>query len=185
MPATRVKVALEIDGRVQYYSRDAETKNTRTGEWYAQHQFRIDPPHAVMSEAVARVFIQKLRSESNKVRPWIVDVSDGRRIDVEEPTQQSGEDNRTPKLASLDDVNFYVVKPICRPDGRKWFIKIVVPGVPDPQVLYADDPLGVLQRAQDMNFLQFAEKYAAPEQPQQQVQAPPAARLRPGDRFRS
>ena len=153
MPADRCKVALEIDGCVQYYSRDAEMKDPRTGQWYAQHQFRIDQPHATMSETVARIFVQKLRSESNKVRPWIVDVSDGRRIDVEEPTQQSGEDNRTPKLASLDDVNFYVVKPICRPDGRKWFIKILVPGVSDPQVLYGDDPLAALQRAQDMNFM--------------------------------
>src|SRR2546429_2550896 len=122
MPAdSRCKIALEIDGCVQYYSRDAETKNSRTGEWYAQHQFRIDPPHAVMSEAVARIFVQKLRSESNKVRPWIVDVSvpGGRRIDVEEPTQQSGEDNRTPKIATLNDIDWYVVQPICRPDGRK------------------------------------------------------------------
>ncbi len=184
MPADRVKVALEIDGCVQYYSRDAETKNMRTGEWYAQHQFRIDPPHAVMSEAVARIFVQKLRSESKVVRPWILNLADGRRIDVEEPTQQSGEDNRTSKIATLNDIDWYIVKPICRPDGRKWFIKILVPGVSDPQVLYGDDPLAALQRAEDMGFLRFAEKYAAPPQQQQQVQATPAARLRPGDRFR-
>src|SRR6266566_523506 len=181
MPADRCKVALELYGHTQFYQRDSESKDPVTGNYYARPEFRVDPPHAIMSEAVARVFVQKLRNEF-KVRPWIVDVSDGRRIDVEEPTQQSGEDNRTPKLASLDDVNFYVVKPICRPDGRKWFIKILVPGVSDPQVLYGDDPLAALQRAQDMNFLQFAEKYAVPEQ-QQQVQATPAARLRPGDRF--
>ena len=186
MPADRCKVALEIDGCVQYYSRDAETKNTRTGEWYAQHQFRIDPPHAVMSEAVARIFVQKLRSESKVVRPWIVDVSvpGGRRIDVAEENAPYAEDKRKPMLASLDDVNFYVVRPANTPNGPKWFLKVQVPGI-EVQTIFADSELSVLQRAADMNFLQFAEKYAAPEQPQQQVQAPPAARLRPGDRFRS
>ncbi len=183
MPADRCKVALELYGHTQFYQREREEKNPTTGSYYSQPYFSLDPPHLIMTEAIARALVQKLRNEF-KVRPWIVDVSDGRRIDVEEPTQQSGEDNRTSKIATLNDIDWYIVQPICRPDGRKWFIKIIVPGVSDPQVLYGDDPLAALQRAQDMNFLQFADKYAAPPQPPQ-VQAPPAAaRLRPGDRFR-
>jgi hypothetical protein len=87
-------------------------------------------------------------------------------VTPEGETPQSGEDNRTAMIASLDDINDYVVRPICRPDGREWFIRIDVPGIAQPQVIYADDEVGVLQRAEDMGFLKYAVKYERP-QPQQ------------------
>jgi hypothetical protein len=48
-------------------------------------------------------------------------------------------------------VNDYVIKPANTPNGTKWFLRIDLPGVAEPQI--ADDPLGVLQRAEDMGVL--------------------------------
>src|SRR5439155_9478345 len=107
-----------------------------------------------------------------------------RRIDVAEEVAPYTEDTRRPMLASLNDLDFYIVRPANTPNGPKYFLKIVVPGVAEPQVIYGDDELSTLQRAADMGWLQFAEKYVPPQQ-QQQVQAAPAAGwIRPGDRYR-
>ena len=98
-----------------------------------------------------------------------------------EAQPQSGEDNRTAMIASLDDVNDYVVYPICRPSGRCWFLKIMVPGLPDPYIAYGDDPLAALSKAADMGYVKFAERY---EKPQPQLAAPVQNsngwRVRPG-----
>ncbi len=181
MSAERCYIGVHLNGSDQFYQRDTERKG-KDGKWEAVPFFVINRSEAaVMSEAVAKAFVARLRSLG--ANPWIQDAKDGSRIDVSGESIQSGEDNRTAVSASIDDVNFYVVKPICRPDGQKWFMRIDPPGIA-PQVIYADDPLGVLQRAADMNFLQYAEKYHRP-QPQQ---APPArnssvVRRRPGDQF--
>jgi hypothetical protein len=84
---------------------------------------------AVMSEAAAKAFVARLRSLGVN-SAWLEDARDGRRIKLAgESTTQSGEDSREAVAASLDDANFYVVKQSCRPDGRKWFLKIIVPGL--------------------------------------------------------
>src|SRR5436305_13659326 len=121
MSAERCKVALELYGHTQFYQREREEKSPTTGSYYSQPYFSLDPPHLIMNEAVARALVQKLRNQF-KVRPWIVDVSDGRRIDVAEENAPYAEDTRKPMLASLDDVNFYVVRPANTPNGPKWFL---------------------------------------------------------------
>jgi hypothetical protein len=177
MSAERCRVCVHLNGATQYYQRDAEQK--RNGKWTAVPFFVLNPREAVtMPEAQAIAFVSKLRSLG--VAPWIEDAKDGRRIDVPSERRQLGEDNRTPVAATLDDVNWYVVKPICRPDGRKWFLRIDVPGIPEPQVIYADEPLGVLQRAQDMNFLNYAEIYLRPQPQQQTAPIQNGPRMRPG-----
>lgn len=117
---------------------------------------------------------------------FIEDAKDGRRIEFTSESVQSGKDTRLEVAATLDDENspqarWYVVKPANTPNGPKWFLHIDLPGVTDPQVIYADEPLGVLQRAEDMRFLQHAVKY---ERPQPQTPTPrnsSAYRKRPGD----
>jgi len=177
MAADRCRVCVHLNGAAQFYQRDTEQK--RDGKWIAVPFFVLNPREAVtMSEAHAITFVRKLRSLG--ADPWIEDAATGRRIDVpHEGPQQSGEDHRTPVAATLDDVNWYIVKPICRPEGRKWFLSIPVPGLPTNAVVYADDPLGVLKRAEDMNFLQFAEIYQRP-QPQLAESIYNGPRMRPG-----
>jgi hypothetical protein len=121
-----------------------------------------------MDESAARILLQRLRSLGRN-DAWIEDAKDGRKIDVPFDTpQSSGEDDRQPMIATLNDVDWYIVRPTCRPEGKQWFMKIIIPGQlgPEPVVVYANDPLGVLQRADDMSYLQFAEIYQRP-QPQQ------------------
>ncbi len=188
MPADRCKVALELYGHTQFYQRDREEKNPTTGSYYSQPYFSIDPPHLVMSEAVARVLVQKLRNEF-RAHPWIVNLSDGRRIDVEEPTQQPGfGDSRQPVMATIDDENspearWYRVIPVNRPDGGPmWCLKCTPPGFAEPQLMFAKEPLGCLQRANDIGLLPWGERVEATK-PKQEVQAAPAAGwIRPGDR---
>jgi hypothetical protein len=133
-----------------------------------------------MNEGQARGLVERIRGLGWKGSIWI-ETHDGRRIDVEQLVQESGEDNRVPVVATLDDVNWYVIKPICRPaEGRMWFMSIRVLGFPDPVVLYHKEPFGVLQKASDMSYLQFAEKYERPE-PQQAVPISRGIRRRPGD----
>ena len=182
MPADRCRVCVTLNGSPQYYQRDTEQK--REGRWVAIPYFVLDPKQAApMSEAMAKAFVAKLQDLGVK-NLWIEDSRDGRRIEVAcESQPQSGEDNRTVMVASLDDCNDYVVRPICRPDGRKWFIRIDIPGIAQPQVIYADDPLAVLQRAADMNFLRYAEKYIQPQPQQTPVTNSNGVRRRPGDLY--
>ncbi len=184
MPAERTRVGVMIHGEAQYYQRDREEK--RNGKFVAVPFFVVDTSQAAkMSEAAAKTFVTKLRSLGVQ-NAWIEDCVDGRRIEFTSESTQSGEDTRTPVAATLDDENspqarWYVVKPANTPNGPKWFLHIDLPGVTDPQIIYADESLGVLQRAEDMGFLQHAVKY---ERPQPQTPAPrnsSAYRKRPGD----
>jgi hypothetical protein len=164
MPAERTRVGVILNGVPQFYQRDREEK--RGNKFVAVPFFVVNINEAAtMTEGAAKMFVARLQS-LGVTNAWIEDCKDGRGIEFASESTQSGEDDRTAVAASLDDVNFYVVKPICRPDGRKWFIRIDVPGIAQPQVVYADDALGVLQRAEDMGFLQHAVKYERP-QPQQ------------------
>jgi hypothetical protein len=167
---------VHLNGQAQFYQRDQEQK--RDGKWVAVPFFVLEKREAVtMGEAQARSLVDKIRSLGWRGEIWI-EVHDGRRIDVNQPVQESGEDDRTPVAATLDDSNWYVIKPICRPEGRKFFLSIPVPGFPTNVVIYSDDPLGVLRRAEDLNYLQFAETYQWPE-PQQTNQNSRGYRLRP------
>jgi hypothetical protein len=180
MSAERTRVGIIFQGVPQYYQRDREEK--RGNKFVAIPFFVVNTSEAAtMPEIAAKSFVSRLRSLGVQ-NAWIEDCLDGRRIEFTSESTQSGEDTRTPVAATIDDVNSYVVKPICRPDGQKWFMRIDPPGIAT-QVIYADDPLGVLQRATDMNFLQYAEKYERP-QPQQApaVNNSRVVRQRPGDR---
>lgn len=168
MSAERCRVGVMLNGSEQWYQRDSEQR--RDGRWVAVPFFVINKREAVtMAEAHARSLVDKIRSRGWRGTIWIENQS-GRRIDVDQPVVESGEDTRTAVAATLDDVNWYVVKPIIRPaEGRQWFISIPVIGFPVPVVLYAPEPLGVLQRAADLNYLQFATRYEMPAPQQQQT----------------
>ena len=188
MPAERVRVCTILQGAPHYYQRETEQK--RDGRWVALPYFVTSPREAVsMSEAFARAFVVKLQGMGLK-NLWLEDCRDGRRIEVENQAQpQSGVDNRTTATATLDDANspdarWYTIRPTNTPNGPKWFLRIDVPGLAEPQVIYEDDPLAVLRRAVAMNFLQYAVKYEQP-QPQAAPQSTaPTWRRRPGDIFR-
>jgi hypothetical protein len=190
MSTERCRVGALFSGVPHYYQRDTEQK--RNGRWVAV-PFFVDNPKlaAPMSEAFARHFVVKLQGLGMK-NLWLEDCKDGRRIEVENQVPpQSGVDNRPPwATATLDDEHspdacWYVIRPTNTPNGPKWFLRIDVPGFPEPQVIYEDDPLAVLRRAVDMNILQYAVKH---EQPQPQQPAPqntaPTFRRRPGDNIR-
>jgi hypothetical protein len=180
MPAERTYVVAVINGSDQFYQRDMERKGVN-GKFEAVPFFVLNRSEATtMSEAAAKMFVARLRS-LGVTNAWIEDCKDGRRIDSASESSQSGEDTRTPVAATIDDVNWYVVKPICRPDGRKWFLKIVVPGLPDPYVTYGDDPLAALTRAEDLGYLRFAERYERPQPQQAPVRNSSVVRRRPGD----
>lgn len=183
MPAERCYVGAVVNGLDQFFQRDMERKGTN-GKFEAVPFFVRNRSEAtVMSEAAAKMFVARLRSLGAN-SAWIEDARDGRKITADHESQQSGDDNREAVAASLDDVNFYVVKPICRPDGRKWFLKIIVPGLPDPYVTYGDDPLATLKRAEDLGYLQFAERYERPQPQQAPVRnSAGVVRRRPGDRI--
>jgi len=179
MPADRCYVGAVVNGSDQFYQRETEVRDGT--KYIAKPYFVLSRSEAVtMSESAGKVFVTRLRSLGVN-SAWLEDARDGRRIEFASESTQSGDDTRTPVSASIDDVNDYIIKPANTPNGPKWFIHIDVPGFPEPQVVYADDPLGVLQRAEDMNFLQYAEKY---ERPLQQAPAPTnstgAFRRRPG-----
>jgi len=116
---------------------------------------------------------------------WIEDCVDGRRIEFASESIQPGEDNRTPVAATLDnehspEARWFVVKPADTQHGRKWFLRIDLPGVADPQIIYADEPLDALQRAEDLGFLKYAVRYERPL-PQAPVRNSSVVRRRPGD----
>jgi hypothetical protein len=185
MPSERCYVGVILNGSEQFYQRDMERKGAN-GRFEAVPFFVLNRSEAaVMSEAAAKAFVARLRSLG--ANPWIQDAKDGRRIDVSGESTQSGEDTRTPVAATLDDENspearWYVVKPICRPEGRKWFLKIIVPGLPDPYVTYGDDALATLKRAEDLGYLRFAERYerTQPQQAPAPQNSAGALRRRPG-----
>jgi hypothetical protein len=181
MPADRCYVGAVVNGSNQFYQRDTERKG-KDGRWESVPYFVLNRSEALtMSEAAAKIFVARLRSlKVNSA--WIEDARDGRRIEVTSESTQSGKDTRAEVTASIDDVNDYLIKPANTPNGPKWFIHIVVPGITEPQVVYADDPLGVLQRAEDMGFLKYAPLYKRPE-PQSPASTNSAGvvRRRPGD----
>lgn len=182
MSAERCRVGIILNDLTQYYQREMETR--RDGRWVAIPHFVVNRSESItMSEAVAKALVLRLRS-LGALSAWVEDAKDGRRIDVPFENQQpSGEDHRVPVIAKLDDStedHWYVVKPICRPEGRKYFLSIAVPGLPDNQVIYGDHPEEVLQRARDLGWLQFAPIYQRP-QPQQAAPIYNGPRRRPGD----
>ena len=187
MPAERVRVCLILQGAPHYYQRETEQK--RGGRWVALPYFVNNPREAVsMTEAFARHFVVKLQGMGLK-NLWLEDCRDGRRIEVEsEAPQQVVEDNRSTATATLDDqyspdARWYIVKPVNRPNGgAMWVLKCVVPGASDPQLFFEKHPLDCLQRAQDLNFLQYGERAPAPEPPAAPVQNSNngAPRMRPG-----
>jgi hypothetical protein len=182
MPADRCYVGVTfLNGADQFYQREMERKG-KDGRWESVPYFVNRSEAITMSEAAAKMFVARLRS-LRVHSAFIEDARDGRRIEFASESTQSGEDTRTAVSASIDDVNDYVVKPANTPNGRKWFIRIDVPGFPEPQVVYADDPLGVLQRAEDMGFLKYAPLYKRPEpQPTATPNSAGVVRRRPGDR---
>jgi hypothetical protein len=185
MSAERCRVGVILNGLKQFYVRETEQK--REGRWVVIPLFDTDLKQATaMSEAVATAFVKKLQALGVSGM-WLEDCRDGRRIEVaDESQQQFVEDTRVISRATLDDeyspdARWYLVKPVNRPNGGPmWLLKCVVPGIPDPQLIYEKDPLSCLQRAQDLNFLQFGERAPAPQpQPVSQKPAAPMARLRP------
>jgi hypothetical protein len=184
----RCRVGLVLNGKNQYYQREQEQK--RNDRWVAVPYFVPNSSDAaVMSEFAARALVAKL--QALRQNPWIEDVKDGRRLDnVSSPAPQQTEDNRTPMRATLDDENspdakWYLVRPICRPTGRVWFLKCAVPGRPTVDIIYHEDVLGCLQRAQDIGFLLHAERIEGPTPPKQpavQNQNLNRSMIRPGDR---
>ena len=181
----RVRVGIMLNGMEHFYQREEEVRDNN-GKWTTRPYFTDNKRQAItMNEDVGLVLIQRLRSL--RADPWLEDVSNLRRIDLgQQHVQQSGADTRTAVRATLDEASWYIVRPTCRPEGRKWFLRIDVPGLPDPYVAYADDPIGVLQRAQDLDYLRFAERYELPPPPQ----APPVQnsngwKRRPGDIYGS
>jgi hypothetical protein len=179
MPADRTRVGVIFQGVPQYYQRDREEK--RGDKWVAVPFFVVNKNEsAAMSEVAAKTFVLKLQA-LGVTGAWIEDCRDGRRIEVTSESSQSGKDTRTEVTASIDDVNDYIVKPANTPNGPKWFIHIEVPGITEPQVFYADDPLGVLQRAEDMGFLKYAPLYKRPEPQAPAPRNSSAYRKRPGD----
>jgi hypothetical protein len=186
MPADRTRVCVTLNGTTQYYQRDIEVRDGT--KYIAKPYFVIDVKQAAtMSEPAAKTFVSRLRAM--RLDPWIEDCRDGRRIEFSsnESQQPLFGDTRIAVRATLDDehsseARWYKLIPVNRPDGgAMWLLKCLVPGVPDPQLIYEKDPLSCLRRAQDLNFLQHGERAPAPE-----PEAPAAPRVgfrrRPGDR---
>jgi hypothetical protein len=189
MSAERVYVGAVINGQEQFYQRDSEQKG-KDGKWYAVPYFVLNRSEgSTMSEAAAKMFVARLRSLKVSTA-WIEDAKDGRRIEfATETVQQSGADTRTSLRATLDDeqmiesktARWYKVHPIDRPDGAgQWFIRCTPPGFPNAQIIRGKDPVSCLQRAADINLLQYAEP-APPPEPDKPVTPKPIRRRRPGD----
>src|ERR1700677_1274620 len=75
---------------------------------------------------------------------------------LEEGEQAPTQDDRRPVQASLDDVKFYRVDPVCTPDGRLWVLRFPETTGLANQSVFALDPLGVLRVAEERHLLQFA-----------------------------
>ena len=182
MSTERCRVGVVLNGADQFYQRDSERRGRDGKSWECVPYFVLDRSEAItMSEGEARMLLTKLRS-LGATSAWIEDAKDGRRIEVAgELTQSGGEDTRTPVAATLDDANWYVVKPANTPNGRLWYLYMTVPGLPERVTIYHNDPLGVLQRAQDMDYLKYAEQYQRPEPQQAAPTQNNGPRKRPGD----
>ena len=181
MSADRVYVGAVINGCDQFYQRESEVRDGT--EYVAKPYFVLNRSEAItMSEAAGKMFVMRLRSMRVN-SAWIEDARDGKRIEVPHESQQSSdEDKRVPMKASLDDQNYFAVRPANTTAGPRWFIRCIVPGRPGPDTIYSESILGALERAQDLNFLQYGERAPAPP-----PQAPPeptnptgAYRKRPG-----
>jgi hypothetical protein len=186
MPAERCFVGAVVNGSEQFYQRDTEVRDGT--KYIAKPYFVLDRSEATtMSEAAAKVFVTRLRSLGVN-SAWLEDARDGRRIEFasnESPQPQFG-DTRKEVRATLDDdeSKWYKVIPVNRPDGgAMWLLKCLIPGVPDPQLIYAKDPLSCLQRAMDLNFLQHGERAPAPEPQAPATRNSSVVRRRPGDQF--
>jgi hypothetical protein len=176
-------------GVPQFYQRDVENKVN--GRWTAVPTFVISPADATpMLEQSALAMVKRLRLL--RADPWLQDLA-GNRIDVPSDSPQSfTEDTRGPVRATLDDdaavangtAQWFTVKPANTVNGPRWYVKAVVPGRPEPDVIYSESPLGALQRAADIGFLQFCERDTAPAPKPQPVAAiSNGPRTRPGDRY--
>jgi hypothetical protein len=185
MPAERVYVGAVVNGSDMYYQRETEVRDG--AKYVAKPYFVPNRSEAVvMSQAAAEMFVARLRSLKVSTA-WIEDARNGRRIEFASTESQQPQfgDQREPVRATLDDdeSKWYRVVPVNRPDGGPmWLLKCLVPGVPDPQLMYAKDPLSCLQRALDLNFLQFGERAPAPE-PEAPATPRVGFRRRPGDRI--
>ena len=181
MPAERVYVGAVVNSSPQFYQRDSERKG-KHGQWESVPFFVLSRSEATtMSEAAGKVFVARLRSLGVN-SAWLEDSRDGRRIDLAYESQQSsGEDTRVPMKASLDDQNYFAVRPANTVEGPRWFVRCAVPGRPEPDTIYSETILGALQRAQDLNFLQYGERAPAPEpQPTATPNSRVGFRRRPG-----
>jgi hypothetical protein len=182
MPAERCYVGVILNGSEQFYQRDTERKS-KDGRWEAVPFFVLNRSEAItMSEPAAKTFVARLLSL--KVHSaFIEDARDGRRIEVTSESSQSGKDTRVPMRASLDDQNFFAVRPANTVEGPRWFVRCTVPGRPEPDTIYSDTILGALQRAQDLKFLQHGERAPAPEPEPVVKNSAGVVRRRPGDKY--
>jgi hypothetical protein len=185
---SQVYVCIIYSGRTQRYTRDVEEK--RGGRWTAVPYFTADSTATKMTEQAGIALVKRLRLLRED--PWLESVATGERIDVPSDSPSFAEDTREVMRATLDDdaavangtAQWYVVKPANTPGGAKWYVKAVVPGRPEPDVIYSDTILGALQRAADIGFLCFCERNTPPERPkQQQPVASNGPKIRPGDRY--
>jgi hypothetical protein len=182
MPAEKTYVGAIVNGHPQFYQRETERKS-EDGRWESVPYFVLNRSEATtMSEAAAKIFVARLRSlKVNST--FIADARDGRRIDLaHEPQQSSSEDTRIPMKASLDDQNYFAVRPANTVEGPRWFVRCAVPGRPTEDVIYSETILGALQRAEDVGFLAYGERAPVPEpQPAAPVRTAPTWRRRTGD----
>lgn len=178
----RCYVALNLNGSTQYFQRDREERD-KDGKWFRQPYFVVDRKLATQMDALpAKVLVNRLRTEFRE-SPWLEGVENRERIDVPRESSPSEPEKRKPVIATLNDIDWYIVKPADTPQGAKWFVHVKNPRVPGEAVpLYANSPLEVLERAEGLGYLGFLEKYIppAPAAPAQPPTNQP--RLRPGSR---
>src|ERR1700734_3095751 len=116
MPADRCYVGAVVNGSNQFYQRDTEVRDGT--KYVAKPYFVLSRSEAItMREAAGKVFVTRLRSLGVN-SAWLEDARDGRRIEfATESVQQSGVDTRIPMKASLDDQNYFAVRPANTVDG--------------------------------------------------------------------
>ena len=176
----RVYVAVALNGNTQYWQRDREMKDAN-GAWFAQPYFVIDRKLGTqMDDVPAKALVNRLRAEFHE-SPWLESVEPRERIDVPREGSTSEPEKRSPVIATLDDVNWFIVRPAETPNGPKWYVHVKNPRVPgEPTPVFGDSPLETLEKAKGLGFLDFIEKYVppAPAAPAQPPTNQP--RLRPG-----
>lgn len=185
---TRYFVAVNLHGRVQFYSRDSE--NLVNNRWTSVPQFVIETEKASpMLEASAFALVHRLRHLRES--PWLVSM-EGQRVDVAEDGQPTfTEDTRQPVRATLDSdaavangtARWYIARPARTPLGLKWFVNYNVPGRPAGQdQIYSASAVECLERASQLHVIEFCEKAPAPSKPEPVVQKEVGPLVRPGDR---